>query len=644
MALSQVAPTRIIDSRHPSFFSNVTDWEAWRLTYKGGDEFKLRYLEQFTTREDRADFELRRKLTPVPSFAKSAINDIRNSIFQRMRDITRVGGSQDYREAVAGLNLGVDRRGNTMNAFLGMKVLSEILTMGRCGVFVDNSVVAGDTLADSIGTRPYLYAYQIEDILSWTCTSADNPSEFQSLLVRDTCLDYDRRTLLPMQTFNRFRLLWLQDGKVNLQFYDMGGNEIDRDGNPSNGPTVLELTRIPFVMPDIGDSLIKDVWRHQVALLNLTSRDVWYALQSNFPFYIEQRDMRAIGSHLKQASTEDGTSTTGGQGAGEQNITVGSSHGRAYGLNTHAPAFIHPSSEPLKASIELQNKLEDDIRKLVNLAVQTMATRGSAESKALDNAGLEAGLSYIGLVLESTERQIAEFWAAYENRNIKSREIATIKYPDRYSLKTDADRIKESSDLSKLMFSVPGHAAKKEIAKNIVTVLLGGKVDVGTIDKIHAEIDKSDYLTSDPNTVIQAVEAGLCDEKTGSEALGFADGIFLKAREDHALRVARIAEAQASQAPGPTIVKGSKQAQRSIQDPADKAAAALQQLPGSPQQQAKLDNPAARGVADLAMLPGAATAEKTASRDPTTRASKRQRVRGNNKNARVTGTQPKRGN
>ena len=59
----------------------------------------------------------------------------------------------------------------------------------------------------------------------------------------------------------------------------------------------------------------------------------------------------------------------------------------------------------------------------------------------MDNQGLEAGLSYIGLVLENAERQIAEHWAAYEERNPLKRQIATIKYPDVYSLKTDADRV-----------------------------------------------------------------------------------------------------------------------------------------------------------------------------------------------------------
>jgi hypothetical protein len=60
------------------------------------------------------------------------------AIFQRMRDITRRGGSQAYQRAVNGLNLGVDLRGNTMNGFLGIKVLTELLIMGRVGVYVDS--------------------------------------------------------------------------------------------------------------------------------------------------------------------------------------------------------------------------------------------------------------------------------------------------------------------------------------------------------------------------------------------------------------------------------------------------------------------------------------------------------------------------
>ena len=594
-----VEQTRIIDSRYPNWLTTCSDWEKWRLTYRGGDEFRNKYLERFTSREDPNDFEARKRLTPVPSFAKAAINRIRNSIFQRMHDITPRDGSPAYQRAIAGLDQGVDRRGSTMNAFLGVKCLTELLVMGRVGVFVDNSVVAGETLADVGNARPYLYPYQVEDILNWACTKPDDPSEFQAVLLRDTCMDYDQTTMLPLEKFQRMRLLWISPdtGLVNLQFYSTNGDPIDRDGNPS-GPIELELTRIPFVILDITDSLLKDICNHQIALLNLLSSDVNFALKANFPFYIEQRDLRAVGSHLKQAANPDGTATAGGQAAHDNEITMGATRGRAYDIKANPPAFINPSSDPLKASMDLREEIAQEISRLVNLGVEVLGSRMPAGTQALDSGGLEAGLSYIGLVLESAERKIAEFWAAYEDRVVARRKVATIKYPDRYSLKTDKDRIEEATQLSKLMSSVPGQTVKREISKSITQALLGGKVSVETITKVNAEIDESLYTTSDPTTILAAVEAGLCGEKTGSMALGFSETEHIQAKKDHAERAARVAQAQAS-------VKGSNNSG---------------------------GDPAARGVPDLSANPSASRQEKKQGRDRTLHDSKRRRVRGQGAN------------
>ena len=162
-------------------------------------------------------------MTPIPTYARVAINDVRNAIFQRLKDTTRRGGSPAYQRAVNGLNLGVDLRGNTMNGFLGIKVLTELLIMGRVGVYVDSPLVPGNaTLADVQNYRPYLYFYPIEDILSWTCAKPDEPSTFQAILLRDVVLNFDQRTYLPTTTVERFRMLWIDrdTGKVNLQFLD----------------------------------------------------------------------------------------------------------------------------------------------------------------------------------------------------------------------------------------------------------------------------------------------------------------------------------------------------------------------------------------------------------------------------------------
>lgn len=582
------------------FSTTTADWELWRSVYAGGEDFRTTYLTQFTNREEVADFTKRRDMTPIPTFAAAAVNDIRNAIFQRMRDISRRGGSDVYQKAINGENDGVDRRGSTMNTFLGMQVLTDLLIMGRVGVYVDAPVVdTSRTLAEVAQQRPYLYKYSVEDILNWRLSSANEESQFQSILLRDVTVEFDQVTLLPITTGQRYRLMWIDQatGDVMLKFYNMDGEVIDDRGEPATEPTRLALKHIPFVMFDIGDSLLKNVSYYQVALLNLISSDVNYALKANFPFLVEQKDVRAAGNHLKRVANEDGTSSTGGQGASDEAQKVGVAHGRTYGVGLDAPAFINPSAEPLNASIALQSKLEADIRTLINLAVTNVGARASADSKELDNQGLEAGLSYIGLVLENAERQIAKYWAAYENKSLTQQQVATIKYPDRYSLKTDTDRIKEADALAKLINAVPGRTVKKELAKLIVMALLAGKVELATLQAIEKEINAANYTTSDPSTIIDAKEAGLVGSETASVALGFDKEEAAIAEKERVARAEQIAKAQG-------VSKGA--------------------------------NPAARGVPDLAVDPMMASDEKMMSRNTDLQPTSKSRVRGDGKNP--TGT------
>jgi len=582
-------PFSVLDSRHPRYFHDVPYWAKWREVYDGGETYAQRYLTKFNDRESSDDYNNRLAITPIPAYAKAAVNDVRNAIFQRMRDITRRDGSTAYMQAAAGENGGVDLKGSTMNGFLGIDILTELLVMGKVGVYVDMPQLSGPTLADTGGARPYLYMYQVEDILAWSLSKPEDPGEFQAVLLRDKGIDFTQHDMydikMPGSEYERYRLIWIdkETGFVNVQFYDAEGMAISPDGEyAAEVPVVLALTRIPFVILDIGDSLLKDVSNHQAALLNLTSADVAYALRSNFPFYVEQQDSRAMGAHLKHAQSSDGTAMAGGQRAGGREVAVGSTHGRTYDLGANAPGFIHPSSEPLEASIKLQEKLEDDIRKLVNLAVTNKIGKRatSAEALKLSDQGLEAGLSYIGLILESSERSLSQYWAAYEERRPENRQIATVKYPDRYSLKTDQDRIEEAKKLAELMFKVPGTAAKKELSKGIATALLSGRVKTDTLDKIFTEIDAANYATSDPETIISAQEAGLCGDQVASMALGFDEDEYLQARKDHLDRVTRILKAQ-------TSIKGA-------------------------------DNPAARGIDDLSTDPvGAGRKERDDATDTT---------------------------
>jgi hypothetical protein len=441
-----------------------------------------------------------------------------------------------------------------MRNFMGIDVLTELLVMGRVGIYVDAPVVAGPSLAETQGIRPYVYFYPIEDVLSWDVTKPEEPGDFKAVLLRDTGLAYTQsvnlfNVTLPSGSYQRLRLLWKDEargGKVNLQFFDANGVPTDKDGNERVFVYKLDLDKIPFVMPDIGHSLTKNIYKHQKALLNLCSSDVSYCLKANHPFLTIQRDARLVGRHLKRTTEDDGTNVTSENDTPGSRKILGTRLGQFYGMNEERPGFIHPSSEPLLASMQLQEKLEDDIRKLVNLAVQNKSGRRhwARETAELSDQGIEAGLAYIAGILEGTERHIADHWASYESRLPGKRQIATISYPSRYTLKSEADRIKEAGELAELMFKVPGRTVKHEIAKQIVGTLLGGSVPTPQLEKIAREITAASYTTSDPDTIVRAVEAGLCSEETGSLALGFKEGEHLKAREDHVARAKRIAEAQ----------------------------------------------------------------------------------------------------
>jgi hypothetical protein len=561
--------------RHPEYQEDELYWYDYRDTYNGGQRFLRRNLKKFSTRETNEDFARRKFYTPIPSFAKSAVNDIRNSIFQRLRDVSRRGGSDNYMKATAGELGGVDNKGSSMQSFLGIDVLTELLVMGRAGVYTDMPQLSGfRTMADEGNAHPYTYMYRVEDILSWAVAKPEEPGDFTAILLRDRGIDYNQGfthgASLPSGGYTRYRFLWIDpvDQKVKMKLLDAEDNPIDFEGNQisaGEGIMSLELDRIPFTMLNIGGSLLKDVYKHQVALLNLGSSDVSYALKANFPFYVEQRDMRAVGAHLKEYVDDDGTSNTSDNSAAGEEARAGVNHGRTYDLKAEAPSFIHPSPEPLMASMKLQEKLEDDIRKLVNLAVQNkMGQRAiSAEAMKLSDQGLEAGLSYIGLVLEGAERDIANHWAAYESKDRDKRKVATVKYPDRYSLKNDEDRVKEAQAIAELMYTVPGKEVKKELSKNIVAALLSGKVDTDTIDTIYTQIDDAGYATSDPDIIMRSVEAGLCGEKTASVAIGFDEGEYLVAREDHIARAKAIVEAQQA---GKVESEGEDMAARGVDD------------------------------------------------------------------------------
>lgn len=495
----------MIDSwYHPLAYDAINDWELWRYAYRGGRSFIDRYLAKFSQRETDADFEDRKNLlTYCPAFAKAGINEIKNAIFQRLAEVTRLGGPEIYTQLILGQETGIDGAGSSMETFIGNIILPEMLVMGKVGVFVDRAPLDADengevTLRTAQGNYPYCYYYPVEQIMSWVY---NRRGQLTKLVLCDREYKYDQQIFVPTKDYTeQYRVITL-DTKVTVEYYDTSKNRKDIK--------VIDIPEIPFALFELSDSLMRDIADYQKALLNMASSDVAYILKANFPFYTEQYD-QATDTTLR-GEYDEGDKT-------KKEINVGVAHGRRYPKNVERPGFIHPSSEPLTASTNKQKEMMEEIRLLLNLAITNLKpTKAiSAEAKAKDEGTLESGLSYIGLALKHGEKQVAKFICNY----LKETNIPTINYPEKYSLKTDEERRLETRTLNEIFSSIPSKTFKKEILKRIAGLTLFGKVDEATQSKIENEIDNAEVVVNHEN-IQKDVETGILSKEVANQLLGY---------------------------------------------------------------------------------------------------------------------------
>ena len=499
-----------------------TDYQKWRIAYEGGRKFVTTYLEKFSNRETAEEFLSRQKMSYCPRFAGASIDEVKNSIYQRLVDIVRAGGPDSYKNAAIGLNGGVDRNLSTMTNFMGVKVLPELLVMGKVGIYVDREpLLDGLTVANEVPS-PYLYVYPVEQIIQ--CIYGNVPGDIQYLELNDNVKTVDEKGKIEYET--RKRTYRVYDGKVYVSIDD--DNEIQ-----------LNLKRIPFVLLELPNSLMADIVDYQIALLNIESSDIAYILKSNFPFYVEQTDGQTEMSNLLREGEEE----RGINESGKTNeITVGVARGRKYSKGVNAPAFINPSSEPLKASMLKQDKLKEDIRTLLSLSLsQLKPSKVSAESKSKDTEALNAGLSYIGEKLQIAENQVAAIWADYEQE-----EAAQIVYPTNYELRSNLDRLVEAQKFLEISANFPSATGRKRIKSHAFRILMGMQLDNETLDLIEQEIRDAEYETTDYKAIRSGIEMGYIDLKTAAEACSFNPSKVAQAAKEQAERIARVQAAQTS--------------------------------------------------------------------------------------------------
>lgn len=488
-----------------SLFYLYEDIAKYRLVLESGRRFVEHYLLAHSERESADDYARRKQMTYCPAFAKSALKEIKNTIYSVMPDIIRQSESATYMQAQAGEGMGVDHEGRSMSAFIAKYILIELMGMGKVGVLVDRDQTIGSTRTDRFRNTPKLIPVHREHV---------QELEYNDGVLIRAVLELGEDPKLPKK---KYEYVLTPDSKVDVF---------------SNGSllTTLDMPRIPFEYIELEESLLVDAADIQISLLQLVSSDMSYTVEANFPFYIEQVN-RLEAAHLKRDDTQE----------------VGIRKGRRYQAGLDAPGFINPSSEPLEASMKKQEQLKQEIREVINLAASNAQARhASADSKSIDNQGKINGLAAIGAELAVAERNILHIWELFEGLPPNG----YVEYPKDYNVQSTEARNKEAEELSTLRKDVPSKTFQREVTKLMVKTLLQGRVPLDKLEDIYKEVDKAQIILADPETLRADFEAGFLDGEGAANARLYPAGTFEKAKVDHAERLARIAESQSDGASG----------------------------------------------------------------------------------------------
>lgn len=494
--------------------------QEWRYTYAAGQDFVNLYLKPLSGRETPEQLAARKEYTFCPAFAQQAVDEIKNAIVHCLPNVTRIGGPQSYQEAIRGYQGGVDLCNTSMNMFIGAQVLAELLTMRVCGVLVDNAADVGVTIQDKGNKHPYFQVYRREDILSWTPFRPVHG--YDKLLLREHYTEVDDETGFPLRETERRRYYErLSNGQVLCR---IGQN------NETLEEFILNIPEIPFYLFELPKSLLHNVARYQIALMNIESSDISYILRANYPFYYEFYDPRNEAAYVKQ------TNPDGKAISGKKEVETGTIEGRRFPLGVSQPGFATPPSATLEASMRKAAQLKDDIRALVHLNLRQVKA-GQVQS----DRSLEASLAYIGTVLEQGENVLAKYWIAFEDRRSA---LPRITYPQSYHLETDESRLEWAERMRQLALVSNSRTYQKELAKLIVRRLISPYCTESKLAAIDREIDSQQILATNPNVLLRAQDQGLLADATAAEALLLDPGGVQQAKKDHAERLKLVIETQ----------------------------------------------------------------------------------------------------
>lgn len=531
---------RLIDIRHPVWSDNQSDWMTWRLTYEGGQAFLDTFLKKFSRREGRTDFLQRKELTYNPSHTSTCLNMYRDSLMSKAHEIVRTG-DPIYKDICS---KNVDQSNNSMNSFMGLQFIPWLMAQQRRFIMVDAPPVVEGTTRDQDNGRPFIWAVNAENVLAWKFEDG----KMTKVLIQEVAEVEDVDTGLAVDTDIQYRYMELVPAgsdpiqvSKDYEFVPPSSTEpcvmvrlIDKIGKDKCEPYSLNLPRLPLVMGELVESMLKNVAPIQIALMNLNSTDMVFLFKGNFPLYVENRDkaQRVIPPRATKKTVRDMEKVDMEDREADEDIInrerkeVGTMAGVSFGKDLVAPSFIGPPISNCQLSMAKQGEMKQEIRVLLDLSLVSMAQKAltqSGESKAMDRVGLDKGLSYVGTVCEQVERDVAEIIHLF----LQSTTKFEVKYPTEYSLKTKAERLEECTSLQAGKAMVRSKTWQNEVSKDQVRTVLQSRVDASVIETICNEIDENEWFDEslERSQILGAdILNKLVSTKTASLMRGYPEG------------------------------------------------------------------------------------------------------------------------
>lgn len=486
---------------HPEYKRHNGDWLLWRLAYEGGPEFITAVLKRYSRRENFIDYRERLELAFNPAHVTKALNRYRNAILAAMHEVKREGDPLylDWCQT------NVDLKKSSMTAFMGLQFLPLLMAQGKRFIVIDAPPKEdGESRADD-PSLPWAWCVDSTAVKNW---SYDSDGCLKAIAILEDVDSEDPETGLVTDCSSRtryYRMLPTSEdvfaptgeGMTPVQGPGVLLRFLDKEDKDLQQPVVLQdFERLPVVEARLIQALCKDVAGHAKALVNLNSTDVNFLFKGNFALFVKQRDKSATGikpvnkhnAVIPGRETEVQDRTIDGEDQ-RPSTDVGANKGMYYDMKSEKPSYVAPGTENLLASMAKQKEIRDEIDQLLDLSMASQSKgklQQSGASKSMDRVDLDAGLGYIGQVMETAEREVSEVFHFF----LGSKVAAHVKYPATYSIKTEEERLEDANKLFAVADKVYEPIAQAELHKRGAEILLGTLVDSTTLDKIMTAIDK----------------------------------------------------------------------------------------------------------------------------------------------------------